>query len=172
MPCTLMMLTRLAVGLEPLNALDAAHRAPRSVPLSRPEFGSPVGSATRRSIKRNKELMKYLIESIYRQAGALAEQKESLNCQLHCGMNFPNGVIGQSLSPIRSIFGSMADVPKRFSNHGHNGSFTEVQCSSRADVQGKSSVSPAENGLAYVTPLRFRWYFDDDSAGFIAARIL
>src|SRR5207245_11661685 len=30
-PCTLMMLTRLAVGLEPLNALDAAHRSPRSV---------------------------------------------------------------------------------------------------------------------------------------------
>src|SRR6266851_970318 len=29
-PCTLMMLTRLAVGLEPLNALDAAHRSPRS----------------------------------------------------------------------------------------------------------------------------------------------
>jgi hypothetical protein len=30
-----MMLTRLAVGLEPLNALDAAHRSPRSAPLSR-----------------------------------------------------------------------------------------------------------------------------------------
>src|SRR5213593_2566401 len=32
--CFLMMLTRLAVGLEPLNALDAAHRSPRSAPLS------------------------------------------------------------------------------------------------------------------------------------------
>src|SRR5437764_13188155 len=31
-PCPLMLLTRLAVGLEPLNALDAAHRSPRSVP--------------------------------------------------------------------------------------------------------------------------------------------
>src|SRR6267143_4787792 len=30
-PCILMMLTRLAVGLEPLNTLDAAHRSPRSV---------------------------------------------------------------------------------------------------------------------------------------------
>jgi len=28
--CLLMLLTRLAVGLEPLNALDAAHRSPRS----------------------------------------------------------------------------------------------------------------------------------------------
>jgi hypothetical protein len=34
-PCPLMMLTRLAVGLEPLNALDAAHRSPRSGSLSR-----------------------------------------------------------------------------------------------------------------------------------------
>src|SRR4030095_2061705 len=33
-PCILMLLTRLAVGLEPLNALDAAHRSP---PI-RPEF--------------------------------------------------------------------------------------------------------------------------------------
>ncbi|PYL62535.1 MAG: hypothetical protein DMF24_03730 [Verrucomicrobia bacterium] len=54
-----MMLTRLAVGLEPLNAPDAAHRSPRSAPLSRAEIGSPVGPATRRSIKRNKELEKF-----------------------------------------------------------------------------------------------------------------
>ncbi|PYI59253.1 MAG: hypothetical protein DME31_07655 [Verrucomicrobia bacterium] len=63
-----MMLTRLAVGLEPLNALDAAHRSPRSNSLSRAEFGSPVGPATRRSIKRNKELPKHLVESIHSQA--------------------------------------------------------------------------------------------------------
>src|SRR5437868_2432444 len=55
--CTLMLLTRLAVGLEPLNALDAAHRSPQFWPPSRTELGFPVGSATRRSIKRNKELM-------------------------------------------------------------------------------------------------------------------
>src|SRR5438105_15884030 len=39
-PCTLMMLTRLAVGLEPLNTLDAAHRSPRSVF----GIGSPAAS--------------------------------------------------------------------------------------------------------------------------------
>src|SRR5436305_5575178 len=39
-PCTLMMLTRLAVGLEPLNALDAAHRSPRSIS----GIGSPADS--------------------------------------------------------------------------------------------------------------------------------
>jgi hypothetical protein len=65
------MLTRLAVGLEPLNALDAAHRSPRSAPLSRTEFGSPVGPATRRSIKRNKELAKCLTGKCGSQVGHL-----------------------------------------------------------------------------------------------------
>src|SRR5207247_4195870 len=52
--CPLMVLTRLAVGLEPLHAPDAAHRWPRSAPLlARSECGSPVGPATRRSIKRS-----------------------------------------------------------------------------------------------------------------------
>jgi len=55
-----MMLTRLAVGLEPLNALDAAHRSPRSLPHSRTEVGSPAGPVTRQPIKRNKELVKLL----------------------------------------------------------------------------------------------------------------
>ena len=54
-----MLLTRLAVGVEPLNAFDAAHRSPRSAPASGwAEFGSPVRPATRRPIKRNKELSK------------------------------------------------------------------------------------------------------------------
>jgi len=69
-----MMLTRLAVGLEPSNALDAAHRSPRSAPLSRTEFGSPVESATRRSIKRNKEPPKHLVESIHSQARRRCEK--------------------------------------------------------------------------------------------------
>jgi len=57
-PCSLMMLTRLAVGLEPLNALDAAHRSPRSARFLCAKIGFPVGPATRRAIKRNKELPK------------------------------------------------------------------------------------------------------------------
>jgi hypothetical protein len=55
-PWPLMMLTRLAVGLEPLNALDAAHRSPRSFRHFPDEIGSPVKPATRRLIERNKEL--------------------------------------------------------------------------------------------------------------------
>jgi hypothetical protein len=52
------MLTRLAVGLEPLNALDAAHRSPRFVQFLCAKIRSPVGLATRRPIKRNKERSK------------------------------------------------------------------------------------------------------------------
>ena len=44
-PCTLMLLTRLAVGLEPLNALDAAHRSPRFVRNFPAGIGSPVDPA-------------------------------------------------------------------------------------------------------------------------------
>src|SRR5207247_1838501 len=42
-PCTLMMLTRLAVGLEPLNAPDAAHRSPRSIRIRGRKLGPPLG---------------------------------------------------------------------------------------------------------------------------------
>ena len=52
-PCTLMMPTRLAVGLEPLNALDAAHRSPRSG--FHLELVPPLTRSSR-VIKRNKEL--------------------------------------------------------------------------------------------------------------------
>jgi len=50
-----MMLTRLAVGLEPLNALDAAHRSPRSSRLGGTELVPPLTRSSR-IIKRNKEL--------------------------------------------------------------------------------------------------------------------
>src|SRR5947207_13495779 len=53
-PCLIMTLTRLAVGLEPLDAPDAAHRSPRSVPHWRTEVGSPVGSALAGPLSRTK----------------------------------------------------------------------------------------------------------------------
>src|SRR6266700_5141150 len=49
-PCPLMMPTRLAVGLEPLNVLDAAHRAPRSLPLSRKRNWFPRYARTSRAL--------------------------------------------------------------------------------------------------------------------------
>src|SRR5436190_7590735 len=42
-PCTLMMLARLAVGLEPLNAPDAAHRSPQSIRIRGRKLGPPLG---------------------------------------------------------------------------------------------------------------------------------
>jgi hypothetical protein len=47
----------------------------RSAQLSPTEFGSPVGSATRRPIERNKELGKHLIELVHGQA-ALGPEKD------------------------------------------------------------------------------------------------
>ena len=47
-PCLpLMMLTRLAVGLEPLNALDAAHRSPRSARWRGRKLGPPLDPHSR-----------------------------------------------------------------------------------------------------------------------------
>jgi hypothetical protein len=88
-----MMLTRLAVGLEPLNAPDAAHRSPRSAPLLRTEFGSPVGPATHRSIKRNKELLKFLPGW-----GAVNQNRELLldvvqDARRRKGLRVPNSAI-------------------------------------------------------------------------------
>src|SRR5215472_5598510 len=74
-PCPLMMPTRLAVGLEPLNSPDAAHRSPRSAPLTLAEVGFPAEPATHRFIKRNKEPLKHLIASKYSQAAQLTRKR-------------------------------------------------------------------------------------------------
>jgi hypothetical protein len=74
LPCSLMMPTRLAVGLEPLNAPDAAHRSPRFRPPQWMEFGSPVGTATRRPLSETKNWRNHLIESIHSQASSGLEK--------------------------------------------------------------------------------------------------
>src|SRR4030095_9268145 len=56
--CPLMMLTRLAVGLEPLNALDAAHRSPRSGAHLRTEWVPPLDRQLADPLSENKELAK------------------------------------------------------------------------------------------------------------------
>jgi hypothetical protein len=60
-----MMLTRLAVGLEPLNALDAAHRSPRSVS----GIGSPANPALAGSLSETKNYRKFESGSELRQVG-------------------------------------------------------------------------------------------------------
>ena len=41
----------------------------------------------------------------------------STRLNFHHRVNFPDSVLGQSLSPVRSIFWCVADVPRRFSDH-------------------------------------------------------
>jgi hypothetical protein len=60
-----MMLTRLAVGLEPLNALDAAHRSPQSVF----GIGSPADPALAGSLSETKNCWKFEINRGLRQIG-------------------------------------------------------------------------------------------------------
>ena len=80
-----MMPTRLAVGLEPLNALDAAHRSPRSLPLSRKRNWFPRYARISRAIKQNKELSNLLSEKSASQAG----NRSPPNCEVD-QLRFPS----------------------------------------------------------------------------------
>src|SRR5262249_54182705 len=53
--CPLMMPTRLAAGLEPLNAPNAGHRSPRSARFHARNLGPPLDRPLAGAIKRNKE---------------------------------------------------------------------------------------------------------------------
>ena len=65
----------------------------------------------------------------------------------------------------------MADVPKRFANHGDNRRFIHREFPCGLNVQRKSRPRPTENGLANFAPLRFCRYFDNNDAGPAASRI-
>ena len=77
-PCTLMMLTRLAVGLEPLNALDAAHRSPRSSRRGGTEIGFPADPALAESLSETKNCRNVQMTKQLRQ---LAKTPDAI---LHC----------------------------------------------------------------------------------------
>jgi len=70
--CPLMMLTRLAVGLEPLNALDAAHRSPRSLRFRETKLVPPQDRQLVDQLSENKELMKLSTRVYRRQRKSLA----------------------------------------------------------------------------------------------------
>src|SRR5262249_10359829 len=52
--CPLMMLTGLAVGLEPLNAPDAAHRSPRSARFRARNSGPPLARLLAEPLSKKK----------------------------------------------------------------------------------------------------------------------
>jgi hypothetical protein len=66
----------------------------------------------------------------------------------------------------------MTDVEERFARNGDHGSLIKRQLLSRASVKRESRVRPTKNRVANLTPVRFRWYFNDNDSRFIASRIL
>jgi hypothetical protein len=81
-------------------------------------------------------------------------------------MDFPNCIIG-------SIdLWSMADVPKRFADHGDDRSLAEGEFSRRLNVQGKSCSRSTKNRLTNLAPLLFCWCFTNYNPRLIAGRIL
>ena len=80
---------------------------------------------------------------------------KSPNVEFHRGVNFPNGILGQPPSSVRSIFGRMAHVPKRFANNGDDRGTSDFQPFSRSSLKRKPRGRPTKDCLANVTPLRF-----------------
>ena len=90
--------------------------------------------------------------------------------QRHHRVNLPNSTFRHVLSPIRLIFGRMADIPKCFADYRDDRRFVDRKFSRRANVQRKSRSRPTENSCANLTPLRFCRYFADNDSRFIAGR--
>jgi hypothetical protein len=66
----------------------------------------------------------------------------------------------------------MADIEERFASNGDDGSLIERERLRRASVKRESRPRPTENRVANLRPLRFRWYFNNDNARFVAGCIL
>ena len=65
----------------------------------------------------------------------------------------------------------MADVPKRFANHGDDRRLVDSEFSRRLNVQGKSSPRPTKDRRANLAPLLLGGNFDNDDSRFSASRI-
>ena len=90
------------------------------------------------------------------------------NVQRHYGMNFPSCVPGLVTSPVRLIFGSLKDVPKRFANNGDDQGISDFQPFSRTSLKWKSRGCPTKNSLANVAPLQVCRYLTNNDSRFIA----
>jgi hypothetical protein len=66
----------------------------------------------------------------------------------------------------------MTNIEERFAGNGDDGSLIERQFLSRASVKRESRLRPTKNRIANVTPLRLRWYFNDNNSRFVTCRIL
>jgi hypothetical protein len=66
----------------------------------------------------------------------------------------------------------MADIPECFSDYRDDRRFVDRKFSSRANMQRKLGPRPTKNSFAYLAPLRFRRYFNNNDARFVSGRIL
>src|SRR5512133_1699227 len=66
----------------------------------------------------------------------------------------------------------MPDIEVGFADNGDDGSLIKPQLLGRASVKRESRVRPTKNRVANLTPLRLRWYFNNNNSRFIASRIL
>ena len=64
-------------------------------------------------------------------------------------------------SSVRLIFESVANVEEPSAGNGDDRRISHVQFLCRASVKREFRSRPTENGIANLTPLRFRWYFTD-----------
>jgi hypothetical protein len=70
------------------------------------------------------------------------------------------------------IFERVTDIEKHFAGNGNDGSLIERQLLSRAGVKRESCTRPTKNRVANLSPLRFRWYFNNNAPRLVASRIL
>src|SRR6266568_2958261 len=66
----------------------------------------------------------------------------------------------------------MANVKVRFANNSDDRRISDVQFLSGASVKRKFRPRPTKNRVANLTPLRFRWYFNNHDARLVTGRIL
>ena len=85
-------------------------------------------------------------------------------------MNFPRRIARKMASSVRLIFESVANVEERSAGNGDDRRIAHVQFLCRASVKREFRSRPTENGIANLTPLRFRWYFTDYDPRLIAGR--
>jgi hypothetical protein len=66
----------------------------------------------------------------------------------------------------------MTDIEERFARNCDDGSLIERQIFRRASVKRESRRRPTKKRIPNLTPLRFRWHFNNNDARLVASRIL
>ena len=65
----------------------------------------------------------------------------------------------------------MTGIEERFAGNGDDWYFVDRQLFRRSDMKRKSRPRPTKNRVVNLTPLRFCWYFNNDSPRLVAGRV-